>query len=65
MAKEGELSLKAYKREVQANFLDIAEKVIEDNDIFLIEKKAKILKLEGNMLDKFEKKAEKYYFKQV
>lgn len=48
---------RAYKHEVQASLLYITkyQKAVEEKDALLVEKEAKILKFEGNMLDKFEK----------
>lgn len=68
LVREEKLSLKAYKRNVQANCLQIAQnqKVIEDKDILLIKNKAKLLKLKKDLLEKSKKlkKANNYYFKQ-
>lgn len=47
LVREGELSLRVYKCEVQVSHFKImkCQKAIEDKDVFLVENKAKILKL--------------------
>lgn len=66
MARKGELWLMAYKYEVQESFLQIGkyQKAMEDKDTFLVENGAKILKLEGDLLNKSEKLriTNNYYF---
>lgn len=57
MAKEGKLSLKAYKHEFQASYLRIAKyyKAVEDKDALIVEYNEKFLKMKGNLIDKYEK----------
>lgn len=64
MEREDKLSLRAYKHEVQESCLQIVkyQEAKEDKDAILVENRAKILSLGGDILDKFEKlkKAENY-----
>lgn len=52
LAREGELSLRAYKCKMQASCLQIAkyQKIVEEKDDLLIENEAKIITLEVHML---------------
>lgn len=64
MAKEGELSLWAYKHEVYASWLQIAkyQNIFEDKDVLLVENEAKILKFQGDLHDKSEMLRKMNYF---
>lgn len=57
MAREEEMLLMAYKHKVQESHLPIEkyQKDVKDKDAILTKNKAKILKLEGDLLNKFEK----------
>lgn len=68
MARESELSLKAYKCKVQTSHLQIAkyQKAIQDKNALFVKNKAKVLKLKGDLLDKSKKlrKMDNYCFEQ-
>lgn len=57
LARESEVSLRAYKHEVQASYLQIEkyQKVVEDKGTLITEYNAIFLKIEGYLLDKGEK----------
>lgn len=67
MAKKGDLSLRAYKHEVQAICLQIVKyyKAVEDKDTLFAEYSKKFFKMEDGLLDKSLKleKTNSYYFK--
>lgn len=57
LAREDELSLRGYKHKVQASRLQIVEyqKAMKDKDALVAEYNAKLLKMKGDLLDKFKK----------
>lgn len=64
LAREGEISFKAYKHKVHECCLQIVkyQKDVKDKDTFLVENETKILSLEGDVLNKSKKlkKAKNY-----